>query len=613
MTPGPPETPRPGRRDWLTALLLGVCVACVLPVLSPRLGIQLIPGQSNLPLWAGLATALYALQKLPRREQRTPVGWWERLAICAAIVFVWRAFGWLVFTDPERLLVLSPNNRGDMSLHISLINYLAAGTDLWPASPILTRAPLRYPVGADLFNAMLVGAGMDTIRSLVLTGLVGAGAVFVALWRWARGFGIAAFLFAGGLAGFAIFRQGTWIDYQDAVAWKSLPLASLVTQRGLLYAIPAGLVLLDSWRARLRGGGRAPLPFVAEWLLLGMLPLFHAHSFVCLGLVLFGVLLAGDKKVRRHALGLGVAVGVPALILLDRITGGLASGGAGFAYAPGWMQPETGALVFWAVNFGILPVLLAVLAARVWTVRPAGREALAFVMPALALALLASLYRLAPWEWDNVKVYLWAYLAVLPYLFTLVLRPLPIAARAAVLVLFFFSGAVSLVGGLHTGNHPVEIAARRELDACGTALARLEPGSRIATLQTYNHPVLLAGWPVAAGYAGHLWSHGYVTRKTMEDALQTLLSGDEGWREAAARLGTRYLCWSRFEEAEFPDSKKPWVGRLPVAAKAEGFEFYDLGDLLDPAERSPNRADQPARPMASPTPRRRPMPPLETF
>jgi len=551
--------------------------------------------------------------KLPRREDRAPMGWWERLALCAAILFVWRAFGWVIFQDASRLMVLSPNNVGDMSLHLTLIHHLASGVPLWPASPILSRIPLRYPIGADFFNALLVGAGMDTVRSLVLTGLAGGAAVFAALWRWARGFGVAAFLFAGGLAGFAIFGGGGWIDYQDERAWKSLPLASLVTQRGLLYAIPVGLVLLDSWRNRLHGGARKPLPFLVEWFLLATLPLFHAHSLICLAALLAGVILCGDAPVRRHAMLLALAVSLPAMLLTGQVMGGLASGGPGFAYAPGWMQPETNAVWFWLVNFGLFPFLLLALAVRLWKLGPAARDAQAFVLPAFGLILLAALFRLAPWEWDNVKVLIWAYLAVLPALFKHIVRPLPSAVRVAVLFLLFFSGAVSLIGGLHPRHRGVEIAQRRELDACRVALAALDPDSRVATMQTYNHPVLLSGRAVAAGYGGHLWSHGYITHRSVEYSLNTLLSGAEDWEEAAARLGTRYLCWSRFESEAFPDSLEPWVGKLPLAASSEGFAFYDLNELLDPYERRSNRADKPARAIASPRPTWRTVPPAETF
>ena len=62
---------------------------------------------------------------------------------------------------------------------------------------------------------------------------------------------MAGFLFNGGLAGFEFFQTHQFIDYQaERIAWKSIPLTMFVTQRGLLYAIPAGLLLLLHWRRK---------------------------------------------------------------------------------------------------------------------------------------------------------------------------------------------------------------------------------------------------------------------------------------------------------------------------------------------------------------------------
>ena len=592
--------------------MLGVCgTTCVHLLL--RLGTRAgAASAAQLSLVLGLLVFWVALRLLPRRPVRAPAAFAEQLALVAAALFTWRAFGWLVFTDPTALRVLSPNNLGDLSLHLSLIRYLSTDVPFWPESPILARAPLRYPIGADLFNAILLAAGLDAVRGLVLTGFVGAIAVFGALWRWARGFGIAAFLFAGGLAGFEILAGHGFRDYQDGVAWKSLPLASLVTQRGLLYAIPAGLLLLDSWRARLRGGNRKPLPFWAEWILLGTLPLFHAHSLLCLGALLAGCMAFGAGPVRAHAMKLALASLPPAVALTHLITGGFSTGGT-VAFHPGWMQGDAYVFWFWLLNFGVVPFLLAILAARLVRRDPAAREARCFVLPALGLIALAVFFRLAPWEWDNVKVFLWAYLAVLPALYALVLQPLPLRFRVPVLAPLFFSGAVSLVGGLgpqHRGN---EIAPRAELDAAALALGSLPPHSRIAAAQDYNHPVLLNGWPVAAGYAGHLWSHGYPNHKTVEENLRTLLSGAEGWEEAARRLGTPYLCWSRKEASAYPDSRKPWENRLRIAAEAPGFRFYDLTPVLDPSDRPLAAAAQPAAAIAQPIRSERSADPPETF
>src|SRR5947199_1676827 len=219
--------------------------------------------------------------------------WFWAMAACFAL-FALRSFCWLLYIDGEQLKIQSPNNLGDLALHITYIRYFANGVSLWPANPIYVFSKhLRYPAGMDLFNALLSYSHVDLIRGLVWTGLLASIATFYAFFRWAGMFGIAGFLFNGGLAGFEFLKTLKFGDYQGGktIAWKRIPLTIFVTQRGFLYAIPAGLLLLWSWRERFfrigeRNRHRAPLPFWVELALYASMPLFHFHTFLALSIVL---------------------------------------------------------------------------------------------------------------------------------------------------------------------------------------------------------------------------------------------------------------------------------------------------------------------------------------
>jgi len=63
---------------------------------------------------------------------------------------------------------------------------------------------------------------------------------------------------------------------------KASRMALFATQRGLLYALPAGLALLISWRSRLFGAQDERewrLPLWGEVLLYGSMPLFTCTHF----------------------------------------------------------------------------------------------------------------------------------------------------------------------------------------------------------------------------------------------------------------------------------------------------------------------------------------------
>jgi hypothetical protein len=115
----------------------------------------------------------------------------------------------------------------------------------------------------------------------------------------------------------------------------------------------------------------------------------------------------------------------------------------------------------------------------------------------------------------------------------------PVAVRIAACIALFFSGAVSLAGGLD-GRHGYKLASRSELASTAAALAKVSPGDRIATEPDYNSPVILLGYPVLCGYEGHLWSHGLNYHKQW-DALQIVLKHEPGWKEAMQTLDAQWL------------------------------------------------------------------------
>src|SRR5438552_12694751 len=252
-----------------------------------------------------------------RRYRRV---WFWAMAVFFAM-FAVRSFCWLFYLDGSDYKIQSPNNLGDISLHLTLIKTFANGVPLWPDNPIYLFSKLRYPAGIDLFNALLLLVHVDLITGLVWVGLVASLATFYGFYRWGGSFAIAGFLFNGGIAGFQFFKTWKFLDYQGTaadiahkpIAWKSIPLSMFVTQRGWLYAIPAGVVLLWHWREKFfrqdvvagsvntndaeqaitvnaPGYRKGPLPFWVALSVYASMPLFNLHTFIALTIVLiFGL------------------------------------------------------------------------------------------------------------------------------------------------------------------------------------------------------------------------------------------------------------------------------------------------------------------------------------
>lgn len=582
--------------------------------------------RAELALVSGFLAGVGLLAQQARGTSPVPEGYyrtkrrfspWAWLMFTAFGLFAIRTYCWLVFFDGDEIKIASPNNLGDLSLHLMLAKYFANGVHWWPDHPQHAWVSMRYYPGIDLFQALLNVVGADEYRALVWVGLIGAAAAALALYEWGGAFTMAGFLFSGGLAGFQIFRTGVFADYQAGLGWKSLPLAIYVTQRPFLFALPAGLLLMAHWRRKfftreaplLLGRpadaledhpSRGLIPFWAEALLYTALPLLHLFTFVFLSLLLGWWFLVYFPRaaMRRHLLWLvGIAL-VPATWQIYLMTGGL-SGASMVHLKWGWMQEaDQSFLGFWLLNFGLFgPLAIACWSRCVWTAvgtalledetgwiaaptRPIGDgselAAEAFVLPSGIIFGFTCVVMLTTWEWDNTKIMLWCYLATLPFLWERWIAPLRSAARWPICAVLFFSGFVCLIGGLK-GQHGrgYDLAKRSEVDAVSFAVRDLPAEARFASAPTYNHPLVYCGRKLAMGYEGHLHSQG-LEYKELAEELRVLMSGQPQWQQSAERLGVRYLYWGAPEQKMYAGSTRPWETRCRRVAGGDWGSIYDL-------------------------------------
>jgi hypothetical protein len=554
----------------------------------------------------------------PRWSYRS--AWFWILAACFAI-FAFRSFCWLIYYDGNELKVQSPNNLGDLSLHLTYLKHFASGVPLWPDNPIEPFSKLRYPAGVDLFNALLTCLGIDVIRGLVWVAVIASIVTFYAFYRWAGNFGVAAFLFNGGLVSYPVLQTFSFQDYQGAanIAWKSIALSMFVTQRGVLYAFPAALLLLYQWRARfypdyvepamletpeedrpaVAPASRGPLPLWIEVSLYATMPLYHAHTFMCLSLVLAFLFVLGDWDARkRMLLVVGLAL-LPATFCVW-ITTDYFHAGSFIKWQPGWVQgvPKGDMAMpfveFWLINFGAwVPLVLFFVGVTGLTVWKQARApdykipaTVAFLIAGTAIFLLGYLVKLAPWEWDNIKVIVWAYFIILPFLWTDLIARWPGHLRVLVYVALFASGFVTLLGGLAAGKNGFGIADRGELDGVGTAVKKLPATARYAGWPTWGHPVLLQGRKMVLGYPGHLWTQGFDFGAT-NNKLQSMMQGAPNWKELARSLHAQYVFWGREEKTNYAASKRPWERESALVATGAWGAIYDIEAPPNPGASPP--------------------------
>ena len=198
-------------------------------------------------------------------------------------------------------------------------------------------------------------------------------------------------------------------------------------------------------------------------------------------------------------------------------------------------------------------------------------------VPAVLFFLVTCFVMFAPWEWDNTKLMIWCYLAVMPALWAM-LRSQRWAIRAGVCVALFFSGFVSLLGGIDSSHQGYTLAERAELDSLAESLRGVPIAATFACYPTFNHPLLLLGHKVVAGYPGHLGSHG-IDYKGRKATLESLLRGEPGWEQRARELNADFLFWGSREQKEYAESQTPWRTNMPQIASGDWGAIFDLRGL----------------------------------
>jgi hypothetical protein len=349
-----------------------------------------------------------------------------------------------------------------------------------------------------------------------------------------------------------------------------LPQRSL--QLGLCLALAALVLLFEEERpARPRQIGAA--------VCVGLLPLAHVHSFLCVGVAIACWLLVEPSRFRRVVVFVAAAGVLSAAVFFAYFSGRATSGFV--AWAPGWLVPDPGVdrpwLVFAWLNWGFLLPLVALAAWR--RRRSILRDPV--VLAGLALFAAGNLFRFAPWAWDNTKIFVWAHLFLMP----MVVRYLAgwwragLWNRAAVILLvagLTATGWLEVIRLAQPGRAPIVVWRADAID-----LAREFNGMRawsdvvLASTDPHHFATGLGGAQVVAGFAGWLWSTGLDTGPLVAD-MREMYSGSEAGQALMGRYRVRYAIFDAGAIAEFQANEAAFRDRFPLVLERAGYRIYDV-------------------------------------
>ena len=247
---------------------------------------------------------------------------------------------------------------------------------------------------------------------------------------------------------------------------------------------------------------------VVAGILTGMLPLSHSHSFLVI-MAAAVCMLVVFRKIKLWLLFLLVAffVALPQFYWLK--IGSLVKLSTFFGLMKSWLPEEPNLAALWWLNTGLfIPLsLYAFLNPRIGTVKLKK-----FVAPFLIFWGIGNFIRLAPWDWDNIKLLSFWYIFTAP-LVVLTLEYLWRKNRFCRLVSGIVFVSLVLSGSLDNWRMLVKtnkwlVFDTPTVDTAEVIKTSTPPRSLFLQAPVLNNAVLLSGRQSFMGYPGRIWTHG---------------------------------------------------------------------------------------------------------
>jgi len=554
----------------------------------------------------------------------------------AFLIFFVFFFDRAMVVNSEGIFTGGSNNLGDLPFHLGIIFGFTEGANFPPQNPSFAGAKFAYPFIADLGIAALVELGAGVRETMLVQNVSWAFALLVIFERFV--FRLVNDRFAARLAPVLLFLSGglgfLWFfsdyagqaknifqllmdigkDYtiSQEFRWGNSLITLFITQRSLLLGMPLTLIALGGlWKVfAMDNPQRKKLvdllvsPLFILGLLAGMLPLIHLHSLLVLFVVTAFLLIMRPAKWQEFAaFGVGVCIiAIPELIW--SITGSATRAGEFFAFYFGWESAQSNILWAWLKNTGIfIPVLLAGL----YLYYKHGDETggvdkptkghkksqkkdvpaivadhrvslLLFYIPFAFLFVLANVVKLAPWEWDNIKVLIYWMVGSIPFVVFAIAwmwRQNTIGKVASVIAIFVLIAS----GGLDVWRTVSRQHNYRVFDPDAIKIGeRLRiatpPHSLFLNAPTYNTAVVLSGRLSLMRYPGHLDSHG-IDYKERENDVKQMYRGGLAARHLFEKYGIEYVLISP-EERRSLSPNESFFASFPLVAESGEYKVYKV-------------------------------------
>lgn len=558
------------------------------------------------------------------------------------LLLFWLFFERAMYETSQGIFTGGSQNLGDLPFHLGAIFGFTDGSNLPPQNPSFAGAKFSYPFIADFLTASFMKLGADVKDAMLVQNIAWAFSLLVVLERFvfrltrdrlAGKVGPALLFFSGGL-GFIWFFGDYWQqgksffeflgnlpkDYtiSDQFRWGNSLVTLFMTQRSLLLGMPLTILVLgylwkifasenvqkeknekvedEQSRQNIFTFSHFHFSTLLVGLLAAMLPLIHLHSLAVLFVVTAFLFVSRPAKWREWIV-FGFGVGIVAIPeLLWSMSGSATRTSEFFAWYFGWDSGETNILWFWIKNTGVaIPILLVgiyliLLQQRHTGVdkeksgpktedrKPKTDDLLLFYAPFVFLFLVSNAAKLAPWEWDNIKVLIYWYVGSIPFVAFVISwawqksRGWKIAAAVCFIALIF-SGALD-VWRTVSGQTKIKVFDKDAVEIARQIKLRTPPNALFLNAPTYNTAVVLSGRRSLMRYPGHLASHG-IDYREREDDVRKIYQGASQSENLLTKYGIEYVLISPLETGSL-QVNEDYFRKYPVIVELGQYRVYRI-------------------------------------
>ena len=498
----------------------------------------------------------------------------------------------------------------DLNFHAALSSSFLYGNNLSPKYTPFFPQPLTYPFLPDFQTAVLMTAGISMRSALLITSLtlalVTTALMFYLALRIMKQQFVASiatilFLLNGGLGFIDLLRDWAhgsksffqfWntleVNYANYAArglhWPNIITDGFVPQRTLLFGLPVALMVIAAFATGFLGdASEKPAAtklidlsatrnraLLLAGVLTGLLPLFHIHTYIALGLLSCFLFVVQPRRV-------WFLFWIPAVVLSAPRIYSLITGPTVMDFLRlqlGWMGHQSFIPVYLLRNLG-LPLLLAIPAWFVLT-----RTMRKFYLPFLLLLAFCLTVIVSPNTFDNGKlIYYWHIVnsvIVANWLFKLYATHKQRVLAVAILLLCVATG----VTAIHSESlQNYKIFDDDDLAASEFVKSKTLAQALFLTPPTVNEPVLsLAGRPILRGPTAWLWSHGYEFRSREAD-VRRIYAGCDDARELLQQYGIDYIFVGNSEKTQLNANQRFFDDNFLVAFRNPSISIYEVPPL----------------------------------